>query len=260
MNIKNIFFISILFLNYNQLLAQKEHNALLEGTNAYKKGDFETATSNFQKALEENNNSLKGNFNLGNSLFKRQKYDEAATYFQNAATSAEDNNLKSQAFYNLGNSYLAKVQQTTQNQGDNPPPLSEENQKKLESAIDAYKNALRINAKDYDAKNNLAMAYKLLRQQQQQQQQNQQNQQNNQNQDKNQDKKEQPQDPKNQPPKDDKNKPIDNNNQPADSEPQELKKNEVDKLMDIIEQEDRKVQEKLLKRKRVQTSKSDKEW
>jgi len=256
----NLLLVSTLVFNYNNVQAQSEHGALLEGTNAYKKGDFETATKGFEKALEQNSSSIKGNFNLGNSLYKRQQYDEAATYFQNAANSAKDNTLKSQALYNLGNSHLAKVQQATQNQGDNPPPLSEENQKKLESAIDAYKNTLRLNSKDYDAKNNLAVAYKLLRQQQQQQQQNQQKNQDKNEENKNQDKKEQPQDPKNQPPKDDPNKPIDNDNKPANSEPQELKKNEVDKLMDVIEQEDKKVQEKLLKRKRPQTTKSDKEW
>ena len=57
-----------------------------------------------------------------------------------------------------------------------------------------------------------------------------------------------------------KNKPIENSNEEIDSEPEELKKDEVDRLMEIIEQEDKKVQKKLMKRKRPVTTSTENDW
>lgn len=256
------FYIIAFFILPFGLIAQSEHSSLLDGTDAYQRGDFENAEESFKKAVETNSSSLKGNFNLGNSLFKRRKYDEAATYFQNAASSTEDDLQKSQALYNLGNARLAEAKEKIEK--PDAPTMGEEGQKKLQEAIDAYKNALRHNTKDYDAKNNLAAAYKLLRQQQQQQQQKQQKQDQKQNKDQNKDNKDQPQNQdnknQNQPQKPEENKPIDNNNQSPGTETKKLNKDEVDRLMEIIEQEDKKVQKKLMERKRAQHKKPEKEW
>ncbi len=270
---KYLSLILVLFISHSTV-AQSEHKSLLDGTVAYEKGDFETATQNFEKVLESNSSSLKGNFNLGNSLFKRQKYDEAATHYENAVGAATDKKEKAQALYNLGNARLAQAKGSMKQQGEGPAMLDEEGQKHLEEAIDSYKNALRNNTQDYDAKNNLATAYKLLRQQQQQQDKDQNKDQNkdenkDQNKDENkdqQDKKDQEdqkEDEKDDPsekPKD--NEPIDNENQkdPSQLDPKELSKDEVDRLLEIIEQDDKKVQEKLMKRKRSKTKKPEKAW
>ena len=269
-----------LFISYS-MLGQTEHQSLLDGTLAYEKGDFETATQNFEKAIEQNSTSLKGNFNLGNSLFKQQKYDVAATHYQNAIGAATDKKEKAQALYNLGNTRLAQAKASMQQQGQGAASLDEKGQEHLEEAIDAYKNALRNNAQDYDAKNNLATAYKLLRQQQEQnkEQNKEENKDQNkdenkdENKDKNEDQNKDEQDKKDQEDQQndekedsgenpEENEPIDNDN-PKDSEnmePKELSKDEVDRLLEIIEQDDKKVQEKLMKRKRSKTKKPEKAW
>lgn len=256
--------ILVLFISHS-MVAQSEHQSLLEGTSAYEKGDFETATKKFEKAVENNNSSLKGNFNLGNSLFQRKKYDEAATYYQNAVGAAVDKKEKSQALYNLGNTRLAQAKGSMQQQGQGPATLDEKGQKYLEEAIDSYKNALRNNAQDYDAKNNLATAYKLLRQQEKQEQEKKdqnkdQNKDENQDKQDQQDKKDENKDDSSEKPKD--NQPIDNENpkDPGELEPKEMSKDEVDRLLEIIEQDDKKVQEKLMKRKRAKTKKPEKAW
>jgi len=255
MNTSKYYILSLLFLPLS-IFAQSEHSTLLNGTTAYQKGDFETAENSFRDAVQQNSSSLKGNFNLGNSLYKRQKYDEAATSFQNAASNTDNNIEKSKALYNLGNTKLAQAKGGMKKQGQGPATLSEDGRKQLNDAIEAYKGALRNNSKDYDAKNNLAAAYKLMRQQQleqEKQQQQKQDQNQDQNQDKNEDNK-----PNEDKPKED--KPIDNNNETSNPEPEEMKKDEVDRLMEIIEQEDKKVQEKLMERKRAKTKKPEKEW
>lgn len=264
------YFLFLALIASNFMVAQSEHSALLKGTIAYQNGDFETAQQNFQQALTKNNNSLKGNFNLGNALFKRQKYDEAATYYQHALSNAQNATEKAQALYNFGNTRLAQAKNNMQPQGQGAATLNEQGQKQLKEAIEAYKNALRNNAQDYDAKNNLATAYKLLRQQQQQQQQQNKNQEQQQDQNKNQEqqdqqnKEEQSKDEqqKNSSDSEQQNQPI--NNDPAQEgkpiEAEELSKNEVDRLLEIIEQDDKKVQEKLMERKRAKTKKPEKAW
>jgi Ca-activated chloride channel family protein len=257
MNINKYYILSLFFLPWS-ILAQSEHAILLDGTTAYKKGDFETAENNFRDAVQQNGSSLKGNFNLGNALYKRQKYDEAATSFQNAASNTDNNLEKSKALYNLGNTKLAQAKGGMKKQGQSPATLSEDGQKQLKDAIEAYKGALRSNSKDYDAKNNLGAAYKLMRQQEQQQQQKQQKQ--DQNKDKNEENKDENKDNKPNEDKPKKEEPIDNDNESSSSETEEMKKDEVDRLMEIIEQEDKKVQEKLMERKRGKTQKPEKDW
>jgi Ca-activated chloride channel homolog len=227
-------------------LAQTEHKSLLEGTKAYQKGSFTEAEQIFRSAVEKNSNSLKGNYNLGNSLFKNKKYEEAEIYYQNAISNTESKSEKSLAFYNLGNSHLVSAKENIQHFGSTDLSKGEDSQKQLMKAIEAYKNALRNNSTDYDAKNNLATAYRLLRQQQQKNQNNKKNQKK--------DKNQKPQKPNK------KDKPIENSNEEIDSEPEELKKDEVDRLMEIIEQEDKKVQKKLMKRKRPVAPSTENDW
>ena len=227
------------------LRAQSEHQNLLSGTDAYLKEDFETAQSAFESATKQNDASFKGHFNLGNSYFRNKNYTEAIQSFQKALTLAEDSEKEANAYYNLGNTFLSKAQQ---NQSAAP---SEKSAEDLPNAIEAYKNALRLKPNDFEAKNNLANAYKLLRMQQQQQQQ-QQNKQEQKDNNKDDQEASKPQDDQSQSEKDAANKSTNSN--------KKLNKDELDRLMDIIEQEDKKVQEKLMKRKQTNKKTKEKDW
>lgn len=225
------------------LRAQSEHQNLLSGTDAYLKKDFEMAQSAFESATKQNDASFKGHFNLGNSYYRNNNYTEAIQSFQKALTLAEDSEKEANAYYNLGNTFLSKAQQ---NQNSAP---SEKSAEDLPNAIEAYKNALRLKPNDFEAKNNLANAYKLLRMQQQQQQQNKQEQKDNNEGDQEDSK---PQEDQSQSDNDATNK--------STNSDKKLNKDELDRLMDIIEQEDKKVQEKLMKRKQADKKTKEKDW
>lgn len=225
------------------LRAQSEHQNLLSGTDAYLKKDFEMAQSAFESATKQNDASFKGHFNLGNSYYRNNNYTEAIQSFQKALTLAEDSEKEANAYYNLGNTFLSKAQQ---NQNSAP---SEKSAEDLPNAIEAYKNALRLKPNDFEAKNNLANAYKLLRMQQQQQQQNKQEQKDNNEGDQEDSK---PQEDQSQSDNDATNK--------STNSDKKLNKDELDRLMDIIEQEDKKVQEKLMKRKQTNKKTKEKDW
>ncbi len=248
---------------------QSEHKILLEGTRAYQKGDYQTAAQKFRTATESNTASTKSNFNLGNAYFKTKKYEEAVNHYQTAITNANDTKMKSKAYYNLGNSYLAQAKKGMKQTGNTPPQLGEKGEKQLKNAIEAYKDALRNNSQDYNAKNNLGMAYKMLRQQQQQQQnqqQDKQDQQDKEQQDKNKDdqKEKQDQDQKDSkdesPAEEEKDKPVDNSNEMTEGKAKDLEQKEIERMLRQIEEEDKKVQEKLMKRKKTNSNTIEKDW
>jgi len=156
--------IVFLLLLVSVVIAQPAQKLVRSGNNAYKNGHFKDAEIDYRKALTKAPNLPKATYNLGNSLYKQQNFEEAAAQYLKLTQSEQKEASKSNVFYNLGNSLL-------------------ENKKYTES-IDAYKQALRQNPKDEDTRYNLAYAMTKLQQQkkqdqdkkQQQQQKQQQNQ------------------------------------------------------------------------------------
>ena len=125
--------------------------------------NYQQAEINYRKAMETTHNYDKANYNLGNSLYRQERYEDAAKAFEGVANNQNSSkDLRSRAYHNLGNSLLK--------------------QEKYKESIDAYKNALKLNPTDMDTKYNLEYARKKMMQQMQQQQQNQQNQDQNQDQ------------------------------------------------------------------------------
>ncbi|MBI5913999.1 MAG: tetratricopeptide repeat protein [Bacteroidetes bacterium] len=206
------------------------HKDLRKADKAYQDKNFPDAEVSYRRALEKEN-SMQGNYNLGNSTYRQDRFDEAVKHYQSAAEAAKDRTTKARAYHNLGNSLYQK--------GD------------YKQSIEAYKNALRQNPNDLDTKRNLANALRRLPppQQNQQgsgdQQKDQDKQQNQQEQDQNQD------------------QPPPQNQQPAEGQPkeqpQDLSKEEARQLLEIMDQEEQKVQQKL-KKAQAKNKKSSKDW
>ena len=126
--------------------AQQENNNVRSGNKQYKAEKYTEAEIDYRRAWEKNNKSFETNFNLGNALFRQEKYADALQYYQNAAVLSQDDKQQLAATYhNAGNALLV----------DN----------KIEESIAAYKNALKNNPKDNDTRYNLAYAQMLLKKQ-----------------------------------------------------------------------------------------------
>ncbi len=95
----------------------------------------------FKRAIEKSINSYEANFNLAGAYYKQGRYDDATAVYQKLSQDASDRGRQAETCYNLGNTYLQ--------------------QRKLTEAIEAYKQALRIEPDDKEAKFNLAYAQKL---------------------------------------------------------------------------------------------------
>jgi tetratricopeptide (TPR) repeat protein len=137
------------------LNAQSERKYIRQGNNEYNRGQFEDAEVSYRKANAENNRLPEILFNIGNALYKQEKYDEAARQFTNNITMTEDNSQKAAGLYNLGNSLLKS--------------------EKFQESIEAYKESLRLQPNNFEAKHNLAYAQDRLQQQQQDNENNQDN-------------------------------------------------------------------------------------
>ncbi len=192
------FFVSVIFaliLLYFQGFGESPKKFIREGNKNYQQEKFIDAEVQYKKALEADSNSLKANFNLGNSLYKQGRFDESGNMFQNLANQNIDKDILAKAYHNLGNSLLKA--------------------KKYPESIDAYKKSLRLKPDDFDTKYNLEYARKMLVQEQQQQQNNNKNQQNK-------DKQDQKQNQNNQ----DKNKDKNKNNEKSQANNQDRKENQ----------------------------------
>lgn len=121
---------------------------------AFGRGDYEAAAAGYQALLGSRAGSPLAHYNLGATLLRLQRYDEARPHLERARAGTADS-IRGRAYYNLGNSYLEPAFQ-----GGADPARGDQ----LRRAIVAYKRALLITPADRDAKWNLELARRLLQQ------------------------------------------------------------------------------------------------
>ena len=203
-----------------------------EGNRQYNSGKFEDSEKSYRRALDVNEKSNLATFNLGDALYRQQKYEEAVKEFEKTASGMTDKADKARAYHNLGNSFLQ--------------------QQKLKESIEAYKQALRNNPDDIDTKYNLSYALNLLKEQEQQQNQDNSDNQDNKDDQDNKDQQNQDQDQQQDQKKDEKQQ---------DQQQQQISPEDAQRILDAIAQEEKELQEKLQKQERAgQRSKIEKNW
>ncbi len=120
--------------------AQGDKTIIKEGNDAYKQGNFAGATSSYAKVVQKNPANATAQFNLGNALYKSEKTEEAVAAYNRSLGQLTKPVEKSNAFYNKG--------------------VVLQNNKKLPECIIAYKEALKLDPDNEDARQNLQKALK----------------------------------------------------------------------------------------------------
>jgi tetratricopeptide (TPR) repeat protein len=281
---KNIFKIAtvLLLLSATNGLAQniekQRHEANSEmrrGNELYQQGHYAEAEIAYKKAMATYPGNPKSMYNTANSILQQKRYKEAIAQYDFLIKNAKNNRLKAQSYHNIGNAYMEL--------------------KNYQKAVDAYKNSLRKNPKDEETRYNLALAQKLLKNQQNNQNKNDKNKENkdkknNQNKDKNKEKnkdkkdnKEKDKDNKDKKDKDqnkdkkkdkdkdkDKDKPDDkkdssdnkqNNKEKQQPQPGKLSPQQIQQLLNALNNEEKKTQDKVnAKKVKGQAVKTEKDW
>lgn len=120
------------------MFAQSTNKLLRQGNKEYKEQKYNNATESYTKALQQAPKEVRGYFNLGDTYFMMNQLDKAKEMYQQSATLSTNAEIKAKAFYNIGNANYK--------------------QEKWQESVNAYKQSLKYNPKDKDAKYNLMMA------------------------------------------------------------------------------------------------------
>ena len=148
---KLIFIWGFLFLGMT-LIAQEGEvtNHIYDGNEQVSAKVFDEAEISYRRALSKAPERPEALYNLGNTHFKEQDFEEAKQRYFQTQKFAENKSTKQHAFHNLGNVFMK--------------------QKDYAKAVEAYKNALRNNPDDEETRYNYALAKELLEKEQEQQQ------------------------------------------------------------------------------------------
>jgi tetratricopeptide (TPR) repeat protein len=215
-----------------------------EGRKQYADGNHPQALSAFEQAARTRPQDARGRFNLADGLYKNGKFEEAATLFRSLG---EDPGslLAAPSRFNLGNALFQKQD--------------------YRGAIQAYRDALRLSPDDLDARRNLELALRALKEQEEQKkrQQNQQDQKDQMDQDK------KPPKPQDQKSGDQQKKDQASRSEPPKSPEQKqderfrqetgMPKERAMQLLDALQQNEKAEQKKLLQAKRAE-KKGTKDW
>ncbi|MDB5275051.1 MAG: hypothetical protein JWR61_6 [Ferruginibacter sp.] len=219
---KEVAVLTVLFILPSLLFAQNSNTLIKNGNEAYNKKEYDVAADNYRKAADKEPANEKAQYNLGNALYKKGNADDALQAYDAAIKSSKSKSDQSASWYNKG--------------------VSLQNNKKLPECIDAYKNALKLNPADEDARFNLQKA--LLQQQKEQQQ------------------KEQ-QDKEKKKPKDDKQKDKqqqEKEQQQPKPQPSKMTKKEAEEKLKALLQQEKNLQNKLRRVDAASPDKPEKDW
>ena len=136
---KNILVLTIwLVLCTSLVSAQKVNEIIKKGNDLYKQQQYEPAKAVYDEALTKDSSNTIARFNLANTAYRLAKPDEAIKSLDQLLIKYTDAGEKSRAYYNKG--------------------VVLTNQKRLEESIEEYKNALRQDPNDKEARENLQKA------------------------------------------------------------------------------------------------------
>lgn len=130
---------------------------LADAERAYRRGDYQAAAQGYARALAKGDSSAAVRYNLGTALLRLGRHDEARPHLEAAARARAHGDIRLRAEYNAGGTHLQPVAS-----GQVPAAQRRE---RLTRAIRHYRGALLINPGDADAKWNLELATRLLREQ-----------------------------------------------------------------------------------------------
>ena len=126
--------------------AQVDRHDVRAGNRKFRKDNWKEADISYRKALVKDSTSVAANYNLANTLYRQENYEEAEKLMKKIGDNASASANAADYWYNTGNIAIAK--------------------KDWQGAVNVFKEALLKNPSDMDAKENYIYAKKMLENQQ----------------------------------------------------------------------------------------------
>ena len=236
----------------------KEKNALREGNKQFEKKAFDKAESAYRNSLAADSLYKTAEYNLAAASYKQGKSDKllsAAKYYESYLLSLDHNDTlqTSACTYDMANTYFQISQSDS-------IKASEQSKLFLQKAAELYKQSLRLNPQDTNAKYNLALTQHLLKEDEQQKNDQQQQQQQDQNQQQNQQQQQQKQQQQqNNNQNQDKNKQNDNRQM---SSGENKDKKQMEKMLEALKNNEKRTLNKIKRKEDASAQKRriEKDW
>ncbi len=265
-----VFWLPLLVAAQDETRIQQAENFIFDGNEAFDALNGVEAEKNYRRAVATGTKTDIARYNMGATLQQDNYVDEALRAYAEVTNTTKERPNKHRTFHNIGNALMQA--------------------KDYKGAVEAYKNALRNNPSDDETRYNYALAKKMLEdenqnqdQQDQEDKQDNQDQQNDQNQDKkdkdkeqegenqeeNKDQSDEEGDNEKDEKESDKN---DSQDQQGDNEkeqqqqqpqtrPEQLSPQQVQNLLEAMNNEEKKVQDKVnAKKAKAVGTKNKKDW
>lgn len=155
---KKILFLLLLLFPSLSLAQTSEWGLMRKGTHALHAGNLDAAMQCYVAAQKENPKSVRANYNLALVYIAKKDYPGAIEQLDIALKSEQNKDIRSKAFFNRGYVFQRQASDSIKNQKE------QGQQEKLRAAIEEYKNALRLNPHDDEARYNLALCQHQLKQ------------------------------------------------------------------------------------------------
>lgn len=126
--------------------AQVDRRDVRAGNRKFRKDNWKEADISYRKALVKDSTSVAANYNLANTLYRQENYEEAEKLMKKIGDNASASANAADYWYNTGDIAIAK--------------------KDWQGAVNAFKEALLKNPSDMDAKENYIYAKKMQENQQ----------------------------------------------------------------------------------------------
>ena len=207
--------------------AQSERSNIREGNRLFRSGKHADSEVSYRKAMEKNPRNPQAAYNLGNALFAQKKDSAAVVAYQSGVQLETSAIRKAMGYHNMG--------------------VVCQSHKMFSEAIEAYKNALRLNPKDDEARYNLELCKKQQKKQQDK---------------KNQDKKDQKKDQNGKDEKKDQDKKDQNKDKQKEKQDKnKMSKDNAEQLLNAAIQQEKNTQKRMKdKMQQPRSRKLDKNW
>jgi len=229
--------------------AQEKDKNLLKGNAAFEEKNYADAETDYRISQSKFTKKAESSYNLGNAIYKQKQSAEAKYQFARAIKNAKTNAQKHQAFHNLGNCLM--------------------DQKEYSGAVETYKNALRNNPNDEETRYNFALAKLYLKnnppkgggKDKDKDKKEDKKQDKDKNKDNKEKDKEKEKEDKNKDGKNDKEKKDNKNEGKPQEKPGQMSKQRVESLLDAVNNEEKKVQDKVnVQKVKTNPKKAEKDW